>query len=177
MDERARMPIRRLNHVALVCRDMDETVEFYEGVLDMPLVKTVDLPGGGQHFFFDVGDGSCIAFFTFPNSPAPAPGIAAPSAWPGRGEVTTAIASMNHLALDVSLDQLRECRKRLKERGIECSPVVNHDDSPQGFSVEMNSGVFICSVYFFDPNGVLLELSAWARELTDADVVRTAAAL
>ena len=42
-----------INHVALVCRDMRETMNFYTGVLGMPLVKTVELPGGGQNFFFD----------------------------------------------------------------------------------------------------------------------------
>jgi catechol 2,3-dioxygenase-like lactoylglutathione lyase family enzyme len=66
-----------VNHVALVCRDMAETVDFYENVLEMPLVKTLDLPNGrGQHFFFDCGEGATIAFFWFPNAPAYAPGIA-----------------------------------------------------------------------------------------------------
>ena len=47
-----------INHVALVCADMAKTVDFYSGVLGMPLVKSLDLPGGmGQHFFFDAGDG------------------------------------------------------------------------------------------------------------------------
>ena len=35
-----------VNHLALVCRDMAKTVEFYREVLGMPLVKTIDLPGG-----------------------------------------------------------------------------------------------------------------------------------
>ncbi|MEO9211566.1 MAG: VOC family protein, partial [Caulobacteraceae bacterium] len=50
-----------INHLALVCRDMEETVDFYTRVLDMPLVKTVALPDGGQHFFFDCGGGSMLA--------------------------------------------------------------------------------------------------------------------
>jgi catechol 2,3-dioxygenase-like lactoylglutathione lyase family enzyme len=50
--------IRGVNHLALVCKDMARTVEFYRDVLGMPLVKTLDLPGGrGQHFFFDIGNG------------------------------------------------------------------------------------------------------------------------
>jgi catechol 2,3-dioxygenase-like lactoylglutathione lyase family enzyme len=47
------MRTQGINHLALVCRDMAETQRFYEGVLGMPLVKTLALPDGGQHFFFD----------------------------------------------------------------------------------------------------------------------------
>ena len=65
-----------INHLALVCRDMEETVKFYTQVLDMPLVKTVALPDGGQHFFFDCGGGSLLAFFWWENAPAAAPGVA-----------------------------------------------------------------------------------------------------
>ena len=55
-----------INHVALVCSDMQRTVDFYTGVLGMPLIKSLDLPGGmGQHFFFDAGNGDCVAFFWF----------------------------------------------------------------------------------------------------------------
>jgi catechol 2,3-dioxygenase-like lactoylglutathione lyase family enzyme len=65
-----------INHVALVCADMRKTVDFYSGVLGMPLVKSLDLPGGmGQHFFFD--------------------GV------PGFGEIVSAVGSLNHLALHV----------------------------------------------------------------------------
>src|SRR3974390_3489025 len=49
------MQTKGINPLALVCRDMAETVEFYTKVLNMPLVKTVQLPDGGQHFFFDCG--------------------------------------------------------------------------------------------------------------------------
>jgi catechol 2,3-dioxygenase-like lactoylglutathione lyase family enzyme len=59
--------IRGVNHLALVCKDMARTVAFYRDVLGMPLVKTLDLPGGrGQHFFFDIGNGDTLAFFWFP---------------------------------------------------------------------------------------------------------------
>ena len=66
-----------VNHVALVARDMAETVDFYTNVLEMKLVKTVEFPDGrGQHFFFDCGGGGTIAFFWFPDAPPVAPGIA-----------------------------------------------------------------------------------------------------
>ena len=50
--------LRGFNHLALVCRDMAETVAWYEDKLGMKLVKTLELPGGlGQHFFLDMGNG------------------------------------------------------------------------------------------------------------------------
>ena len=81
-----------LNHLALVCSDMERTVDFYTNVLGMPLIKTIELPTGmGQHFFFDIGNGDCIAFFWFPNAPAAAPGrrlgrrrCPATATWPRR---------------------------------------------------------------------------------------------
>ena len=78
--------IRGVNHLALVCKDMARTVEFYRDVLGMPLTKTIDLPQGmGQHFFFDIGNGDSLAFFWFPNAPEAAPGVSSPQALPGRG--------------------------------------------------------------------------------------------
>ena len=60
--------LRGVHHLALVARDMAETVEFYENVLDMPLIKTLDMPEG-QHFFSDCGAGDTLAFFWFPDAP------------------------------------------------------------------------------------------------------------
>ena len=66
MGTNEKFEFRGINHLALVCRDMKVTVDFYTGVLGMPLTKTVVLPGGmGQHFFFDCGGNDQLAFFCF----------------------------------------------------------------------------------------------------------------
>jgi catechol 2,3-dioxygenase-like lactoylglutathione lyase family enzyme len=162
---------RGLNHLALVCRDMEETVDFYTNVLGMPLLKTIELPNNmGQHFFFDIGNGDSLAFFWFPDAPEAAPGVASPAAAPGRGELVTAIGSMNHVAFDVPEEKFEEYYEKLKARGLEPTPILNHDDSPRGIAQEMGPGVFVRSVYFMDPNGILLEFATWTREFTDADV-------
>jgi catechol 2,3-dioxygenase-like lactoylglutathione lyase family enzyme len=163
--------LRGVNHLALVCRDMAKTVEFYRDVLGMPLTKTIDLPNGmGQHFFFDMGGGNALAFFWFPDAPAAAPGVAAPSGLPGIGSLVTAHGSMNHIAFDVPAERFDEYCERLTAKGIKLSPVMNHDDSPAQVAASMHPGVFVRSVYFFDPDGVCLEFAAWTRALTDADV-------
>jgi catechol 2,3-dioxygenase-like lactoylglutathione lyase family enzyme len=160
-----------INHLALVCRDMERTVAFYSGVLGMPLVKTIELPAGmGQHFFFDCGGGDCLAFFWFPDAPEPVPGISAPKARPDQGELTSAIGSMNHVAFDVPVDKIDEYRARLLAAGVPCTEVANHDDSEFGLAEEMHPGVFVRSIYFHDPDGILLEFAAWTRPFTPEDV-------
>ncbi|HWA63258.1 MAG TPA: VOC family protein [Caulobacteraceae bacterium] len=163
--------IRGVNHLALVCRDMAATVEFYRDILGMPLTKTIDLPGGmGQHFFFDIGNGDSLAFFWFPNAPERAPGVASPNSLPGLGSLVTAHGSMNHIAFDVAPEKFDEYCERLKAKGIALSPVMNHDNSPSQVSPTVTDDVFVRSVYFFDPDGVCLEFAAWTRALDDSDV-------
>jgi len=165
--------LQGVNHVALVCSDMARTVEFYTEVLGMPLTKTLNLPGGGgQHFFFDIGNGDSLAFFWFPGAPAAAPGVAAAANVPGAGRITSAHGSMNHIAFDVPLERFEEYRQRLIDKGVEVSDIYDHDESPSGLAKELHSGVFVRSVYFRDPDGVLLEFAAWTRALNqEGDVV------
>lgn len=160
-----------INHLALVCRDMERTVHFYRDILGMPLTKTIDLPNGmGQHFFFDIGNGDSLAFFWFPNAPEAAPGVASPAGAPGVGEMTTAHGSMNHVAFDVPEELFEEYYEKLRAKGLNPTPIMNHDDSPRQVSRQMHPGVFVRSVYFMDPDGILLEFACWTRAFTDADI-------
>ena len=163
-----------INHLALVCSDMQRTVDFYTQVLGFPLIKTIELPGGrGQHFFFDIGNGASLAFFWFPDAPPPHHGVSSPDPdtfFDPAAELTTAVASMNHVAFDVPPEQIDEYRERLVGRGIRCTPILNHDDSPRGISLELTDSTFVRSVYFFDPDGIMLEFAAWTRALDASDV-------
>lgn len=159
-----------INHLALVCQDMQRTVDFYSGVLGMPLVKTIDLPMGmGQHFFFDCGGGDCVAFFWFPNAPEAAPGVASAAGLPGAEDFTTAHASMNHVAFDVPVERFDEYVEKLQAACVAVSAVSNHDDSEWTVSKDLHEGVYIRSVYFFDPDGILLEFACWTRPLGEQD--------
>jgi catechol 2,3-dioxygenase-like lactoylglutathione lyase family enzyme len=161
-----------INHVALVCADMEKTVDFYSNVLGMPLVKSLDLPGGmGQHFFFDAGNGDCVAFFWFATAPDGVPGISAPAAIPGIGEIVSAVGSLNHLAFHVPAEKFDEYRKRLKDKGVRVGPVLNHDESPAQVSATVHPGVYVRSFYFQDPDGITLEFACWTKEFTASDVV------
>lgn len=163
------MQYRGLNHVALVARDMAETVDFYTDVLEMPLVKTLDLPGGrGQHFFFGCGGNATVAFFWFPNAPEAAPGIASQSSDPAQG-FQSAHASMNHLALDIPLEKFDEYAARLRRKGVEVHE-INHNDAPHPDSRHPNEHTWVRSMYFRDPNGIALELASFTRPFTAEDV-------
>lgn len=163
--------IKGVNHLALTCKDMQKTVDFYAGVLGMPLIKTIDLPRGmGQHFFFDIGNGDSLAFFWFPDSPESAPGVTHPENLVGQGSITTANASMNHIAFNIDADKIEEYRERLIAASVEVTNVINHDDSPEQAHPELTPSTFVRSIYFMDPDGIQLEFAGWARELTDNDI-------
>lgn len=166
--------IRGINHLALVCKDMARTVDFYTNVLGFPLIKTLDLPNGmGQHFFFDIGNGDSLAFFWFPDAPEAAPGVASPDTdtfFDPRSELTTAHASMNHVAFDVAPEQMEAYRDRLEEKGVRVTPIMNHDASPSQVSMELTETTFVRSIYFFDPDGICLEFAAWTRVFRPDDV-------
>ena len=163
--------LQGINHIALVCKDMARTVDFYTNTLGLKLIKTIALPDGGQHFFFDIGNGEAIAFFWFPQAPQAAPGIASvsPDAW-RTGNITTAHGSLNHLAFKVSFEKLQEYREKLVAKGVQvATQIVHHADVPSGIVPEVDESTFISSVYFFDPDGILLEFAANLRELGDPD--------
>ena len=54
--------------------------------------------------------------------------------------------------------------------GIEVTPVVNHDDSETQASMEITPTTFVRSIYFTDPDGIMLEFAAWTREMNEDDL-------
>lgn len=168
MNDLKEFQLQGINHIALVCRDMARTVDFYTNTLGLPLIKTIALPNGGQHFFFDIGNGDALAFLWFPQAPVAAPGIASvkPDAFQ-TGDITTAHGSMNHLAFKIPVEKLDEYRDKLVAKGVQVTPVLHHADVPSGYVPEADESTFISSMYFFDPDGILLEFAANVRELGD----------
>jgi catechol 2,3-dioxygenase-like lactoylglutathione lyase family enzyme len=135
-------PIHGLHHFAWRCRDAEETRHFYEDLLGLPLahvIKADHVPSTGEycpyvHVFFEMRDGSYIAFFDLGDNVAAAPSPNTP-AW------------CNHLALKMnSVDEVMDAKKRLEAAGIDVVGVTDHG--------------FVQSIYFFDPNGIRLELCA-----------------
>ncbi len=165
MPTNQKFQIRGVNHIALVSSDMARTIGFYRDLLGMPLVKTIDMPGGGQHFFFDIGNDDCLAFFWFPGAQPSQPGISHAPGLPGQVDITTAHGSLNHLAFDVPLEKFEEYRQRLIDDGVEVSMILDHDDSPLQVARNFHPGVFVRSFYFRDPDGILLEFASWTREM------------
>ena len=133
--------LKGLYHYAYPCRDAEETRHFYEDILGLPLVNCMladKVPSTGEekpyaHFFFEMGDGSYIAFFDLGDDVAALPSPNTP-AW------------VNHIALRVdSVEDLLAAKARLEAAGVEVLGVTDHH--------------IIESIYFFDPNGIRLELT------------------
>jgi len=135
------VPVRGLHHFAYRCKDAEETRHFYEDLLGLPLVHVIrsDLvPSTGEycpyvHIFFQMKDGSYIAFFDLGDDVSAEPSPNTPS-W------------VNHLALRVdSVPDLKAAKARLEAAGVEVLGPTDHH--------------IIESIYFFDPNGIRLELT------------------
>ncbi len=142
-----------VHHLALVCRDMRRTVEFYTKILGMKPTATLQLPGGWQHFFFDMGGGNQLAFFYFPGGREGMKG----EQYPGAPWKTLPSGTMHHIAFAVeSVEELERAREELIAEGIRVTEVWDHE--------------FCKSIYFQDPDGLQLELSAWVRPLDENDV-------
>lgn len=106
------------------------------------------------------------------------PGLTAPAAIPGIGEIVSATGSLNHIALHVPAEKFDEYREKLKAKGVRVGPILNHDNSEMQVSPTVHPGVYVRSFYFFDPDGITLEFACWTKEFTDADthaVPKTAA--
>ncbi len=156
-----------LHHLALVSSDMARTVEFYTNVLGMKLKKGFDLDHGyGQHFFFDMGGGNELAFFWFRDAAPRQSGVSGPGNLVGRtpGNISSSHGSMNHVAFSIAADKIDAYRELLVSRGVDCTPVVNHDDVVTGTDSRTSDAVtdktWLRSFYFFDPDGIMLEFCA-----------------
>ena len=138
----AAAPIQQLHHYAYRAKDAEETRHFYEDVLGLPLYHIIQsdyVPSTGEycpytHFFFRLRDGSFIAFFDLGDDQAALPSPNTP-VW------------VNHISFRVdTVADLEAMKARLQAEGIEVLGVTDHH-------------VFK-SIYFFDPNGIRLELTA-----------------
>jgi glyoxylase I family protein len=129
--ERPATTVSGVHHLALICRDAEETIKFYQEFLGFPLVELVENRdyAGSNHFFFDIGNHNLLGFFDFPGHDHPP--------W----EET--IGGVQHLAISVSAPQFEEAKKRLEAAGTD---YLGPDRGAEN------------SMYFRDPNGVGLEL-------------------
>jgi catechol 2,3-dioxygenase-like lactoylglutathione lyase family enzyme len=139
---------RGVHHLVLNTDDIKMTIDFYSGVLGMPLVHAMKIPSGLgtgpknrgnppfenlRHYFFDMGNDSLLAFFELPKG--------------AKERIDRdGVAAMQHVAFSVRPAQVDELVKRLDAAGVQrIGPM------------EAGPGVWSC--YFFDPNGIRLEVS------------------
>jgi catechol 2,3-dioxygenase-like lactoylglutathione lyase family enzyme len=133
-----------LHHIALACKDPIATHRFYHDVLGLSLAHTESQEGPkGErvtHFFYDLGDGSLLAFFDLHGAgepegfdPAISTGLGLPI-W------------VNHFAMRRDAGELPVIKERLRGFGIEPSMEADHG--------------WCTSIYYTDPNGIMIELCA-----------------
>lgn len=143
--------LQKLHHIAFRCTNAAETVDFYTRVLGLKFAHAVShdyVPSVKQysphiHVFFEMQDGSYIAFFEVPESP------------PAQKDPNTP-AWVQHLALEVPDEAaLLEGKRRLQENKTDVLGPVDHG--------------FCRSIYFFDPSGHRLEMTIRDEKPGDAE--------
>lgn len=134
--------IKGLHHNAYRCRDSEETRKFYEDFLGLPLAGALEISEtktGREtrvlHTFFGMDDGSYLAFFEAPGQPF---------------EFKSQHDYDLHIALEVESEVLEDMLARGKAEGVESRGVASHG--------------FVNSIYFRDPNGYVIELTAKTPE-------------
>jgi catechol 2,3-dioxygenase-like lactoylglutathione lyase family enzyme len=136
------MTILSLHHAAYRCKDAQQTVDFYTRLLGLTFSMAMaedTVPSTGEHspymhIFFRMADGSHVAFFELPE--------AAPM---GRDPNTP--DWVQHLALRVGSEaELLEYKAKLEAAGVNVIGPTDH--------------TIFKSIYFFDPSGHRIELSA-----------------
>jgi len=130
--------IKGLHHNAYRCRDSEQTREFYEDFLGLPLQLAFEIKqtitgrvSKALHSFYQMADGSFLAFFEEPDVPF---------------DFKQQRDFDLHIALEVEHDQLLEMMQKGEQAGVETRGISDHD--------------FIQSIYFRDPNGYVIELTA-----------------
>jgi catechol 2,3-dioxygenase-like lactoylglutathione lyase family enzyme len=145
---------RAYSHIGLSTLDLDRTRAFYEDVLGFTAVRCdiLEFEEGGRirHVFFDAGGGQLIAFM----EPRGIPGMPLEyDAGINRGLGLP--DAFYHFAFEVeSLEALEAKRAQLVAKGVKVTPVVDHE--------------WMKSIYFKDPNGLMLEY-AWQTRALGAD--------
>ena len=130
--------IKGLHHSAYRCRDSEETRKFYEEFLGLKLVGTLDIQetksgrkSSVLHTFYQMGDGSCLAFFEAPDMPF---------------DFKAQHDFDLHIALEVDEPTLHSMFANGKKQGVETRGIADHG--------------MVQSIYFRDPNGYVIELTA-----------------
>jgi glyoxylase I family protein len=145
---------KSLNHVAFPIASTAAAYEFYTKILGCKLVGAVRedrIPSTGEdigflHSFFAMANGAAIAFFEIEGFNGDFDGNAPKFA--------------RHLAMNVdTMDELLAYKKRLEDAGVSVIGVTDHEGIWQ-------------SIYFFDPNGIRLELTYQVRPLGEQDAAQ-----
>jgi catechol 2,3-dioxygenase-like lactoylglutathione lyase family enzyme len=126
-----------------------------------------ELPGGGQHSFHDLGNGAMLSYVTFADAPEKAPGIASQHLNVRRDGAKTAIASMNHIALDLPKERFDAVLAMLRAKRIRVFTINHGSDEP--FADAPDEKTWIRSMYFRDPDGIAFEFASLMRALGTAE--------
>lgn len=126
--QRPESSARGVHHQALISSDVARTIDFYQGVLEFPLTELFENRDyvGSTHFFFDIGNGNCIAFFDFPGL--------------GLEDYAEVLGGHHHLAISVTRENYDRLKAKLDDAGVETFEVSGtsvYFAGPDGERIEL----------------------------------------
>ncbi|MEU3855214.1 VOC family protein [Streptomyces sp. NPDC029554] len=156
--------LRGLSHLALNSSDMQITVDFYRNP-GIPLIKATPMNFGGQHFFFDIGNGDSIAYFYWPDRAGEFSGQPAVA---GQEQLDGA---MHHVAIEIDPEDVEPWADHLTSLGHAFLSVVHDVDHEKNVMNDLSAmhkpDKWAVSLYFVGPDGEQLEVCAWLPALED----------
>ena len=161
-----------VNHLALISSDIKKTMDFCNK-LGLKLVKVLksDAQNGHYHFFFDIGNGSCLAYFWFPDSPKQHPGISTVNQKKMFKSIATAHGSMNHVAIGVnSMESLLKLRKNFKKKKLNPTAIWYHHENGVDLKYDKDKTQW-ASTYVFGPDGEWIEFTFQNIDLSQPHIV------
>lgn len=141
--------VKHIHHAAYRCRDAEQTRWFYEDVLGLRYraalafdeISGTNIKRSYMHLFFEMEDGTCIAFFDDPATATP-------------GQFDQKDSFDVHIAFEIDqISDLERWKRRIKDSRIKCAGPIDHG--------------FVKSIYFYDPNGYQCEITARTEQYSE----------
>lgn len=145
-----KLVLKGVDHTARPTWKLRETVEFYRDRLGLDLVHAIAAMGWGDethpdflHFFFDSGKGSKIAFFYYLGE--------------DQGIQEKYKSDLHHFYTAThtswaveSVEEITAWKNRIRAAGVPVTEIIKHE--------------VLESIYCFDPNGYMFEISLMDRQ-------------
>ena len=118
-----------VNHIAVFAKDLEATAEFYSEIMGMPVIRVTANRDAADstHMNVDIGRGTSLAFFDFPNVPRL------------RRRAPEGVGNVMHIALPISQERFEQVKGRLDKHRVKYQVIGGslYLKDPNGLGLEL----------------------------------------